>query len=103
MTVEEKANNRYPDVSFSIDVASEDVLSTNEIRLIERMSYIEGHNEAMRWRDPNIELPEYKGEYFQILLKNPNGIYFLREIFSQDNIDYLLLVEGDYCVWRPIE
>ena len=60
-------------------------------------------DEAMRWRDPKEELPEYKGEYFQILLKNPNGIYFLREIFSQDNIDYLLLVEGDYCVWRPIE
>jgi len=65
--------------------------------------YLQGYTEAMRWRDPKEELPEYKGEYFQILLKNPNGIYFLREIFSQDNIDYLLLVEGDYCVWRPIE
>ncbi len=65
--------------------------------------FIAGYKEAMRWRDLKEELPEYKGEYFQILLKNPNGIYFLREIFSQDNIDYLLLVEGDYCVWKPIE
>ena len=69
----------------------------------EKVAYTKGYMEAMRWRDPKVEFPEYKGEYFQILLKNPNGIYFLREIFSQDNIDYLLLVEGDYCVWRPIE
>lgn len=97
MTIEEKIishieqNCTYPDGSPMMD----------EQTFYEGAKW--GYNEAMRWRDPKEELPEYKGEYFQILLKNPNGIYFLREIFSQDDIDYLLLVEGDYCVWRPIE
>ena len=92
-TTEEKAKEASDD--YGID----DI----QHRTMFASGYLQGYNEAMRWRDPKEELPEYEGEYFQILLKNRNGIYFLEEIFSMDDIDNLLLVEGDYCVWKPIE
>lgn len=48
MTVEEKARE-YSD--------SKGIYNEHGERLL-HMGYLAGHNEAMRWRDPKVELPE---------------------------------------------
>ncbi len=57
-TIEDKAFELYPDVSFKKDVASVDTFRTNEIRLLERAAFMKGYEEAMRWRNAKMELPE---------------------------------------------
>lgn len=45
-TAEEKAKKRFPNVSFSKDVESEDTYRMNEIRLLQRLAFIDGYKEG---------------------------------------------------------
>jgi len=71
--------------------------------------YIAGYEEAIRWRDPKVELPEVG---MKVLVKTSNGKYSVTEMYIyKDSIGTTLGAEwrGSYDFrmsiigWRPIE
>lgn len=63
----------------------------------EKVAYTKGYMEAIRWRDPEKELPEEVGLYLCKCKSNRLGFYFeivfFNKVWRSDNI----------IGWRPIE
>jgi hypothetical protein len=61
-TAEEKAEeyaDREIPIAYTIAYTDEtQTTSLTELRQAARIDYLAGYNEAMRWRDPKVELPE---------------------------------------------
>lgn len=97
MTVEEKAR----EYTLSCECRSDhryDKRSSFE-------GYLAGYNEAMRWRDPKVDLPESQEI---VLVKSDNGCYATAYCHGASGcfIDYgsdAYVDFGEITGWRPIE
>lgn len=58
MTVEEKAKKYADDVAFLVPYDGTMNFYDEKRLKTAKIDYLAGHNEAMRWRDPEKELPE---------------------------------------------
>ena len=93
--VEEKAEEYGQMVAEGTGIIDFKHVSTN--------AYMDGYNEAMRWRDPKEELPEINS---RVLLKSETGYVETRTIRNWHILENSLsLVLGGKKVigWRPIE
>lgn len=115
-TLEDKAFELYPDVSFKKDVESEDTFRTNEIRLLERAAFIKGYEEAMRWRNVKMELPEIHDNNSTV--ENEDLVIIKLPKYNSYEFAVLVKVDGklvwdlpdvgtfelhEIVEWRPIE
>ena len=75
------------------------------------MGYLAGHNEAMRWRDPKIELPEYYKKV-EIKIKRDDVVdYVNASLLAEDDgslffgdYNFVIFIKlKDVIGWRPIE
>lgn len=75
-----------------------------------KKTFIAGHNEANRWRDVNVELPEVN---IDVLVKTVNGKYIVAQMYIPKDCNGIVLGlkewKGSYSfkqsiiAWRPIE
>ena len=68
---------------------------------LEKVAYTKGYMEAMRWRDPKVELPE---DSFDVIVKTDNGNYHVC-YYWQEKGDFVYwdCPRTDVIGWRPIE
>ena len=107
-TAEEKAME-YTDNEFAILPKS---MAKEDMRHRAQKDFEAGYNEAMRWRDPNIELPDYykkvvvkyerddsKIDYACVSrLSDDDGAYFFGDYHFDIVIDFNTVIG-----WKPIE
>ena len=103
MTVEEKAE-RYIKNGWG-------ELNVGGWRARMKESFVAGHKEAMRWRDPKIELPEYYKKV-EIKIKRDDVVdYVNASLLAEDDgslffgdYNFMIFIKlKDVIGWRPIE
>ena len=95
------------------EFTDEDIHQIEKLQLAKKY-FVAGYNEALRWRDPEVELPEFNKEdylnmdYKRYLIKVANGSISTRKYVA---VGWLVNerrwnVEMDWVTvigWRPIE
>lgn len=105
-TAEEKAKEYALKMYPILDERYDKHLPQSDFRASNEEAYMEGYNEAMRWRDANEELPE-GGVLVQIKFDDPSykghpyshDVYFSG--YSRWNVEHRKDVKVTH--WRPIE
>ena len=105
-TVEEKAEEyagREIPIAYT---GGTQTISLTELRQAAIIDYLAGYNEAMRWRDPEVELPD---DHVDVFVKVYSVIenefdYYVDCVVSDDTGYRWFKRHGDNVAgWRPIE
>jgi len=105
-TIEETLRERAHDLKYNVGV-----IHSNP-KLILEESFISGYNEALRWRDPEKELPEEVRKLFLCKIGDKrnfkyNGEYSFNVRYCKRDEDVSIYFNlGEYEIllgWRPIE
>ena len=98
MTVEEKAEEYGQIVAEGTGIIDFKHVSVN--------AYMDGYNEAMRWRDPKVELPDNNIQVFVKFYSNLEDeyIYTTDHVILDNTGHRRFLRHGENVIgWRPIE
>lgn len=111
-TIEEKAEEYAEETILALYSDSELMQDfVQKLKKYAKIDFLAGYNEAMRWRDPKIELPEYYKKV-EIKIKRDDVVDYVNASLLAEDDDSLFFGDYNFVIfiklkdvigWRPIE
>src|SRR5690554_2861652 len=105
MTVEEKAKKYAEEAILTLHSESELMQDfVQKLKKYAKVDFLAGYNEAMRWRDPKVELPENE-EIVQVKCHSNNETWYeqLRYMKAHNVWACDQTIGAKVVGWKPIE